>query len=481
LSRQSVPSAEELYDGKPERVNVLLHELLEAHVLWPARRRASLTLSWLQSVLRLYDRPLLCVDDGRDDGGGAASGAQWRGLWAEVAGAGCMHLVLALHYYFGSRGRGRGSVCVDLARVYVDPASEDQRASNTAYALTLLAAAGVGATLDAGELNGGRPDDDVMLLQVDLAFTRLRDMGSALSTVSLEDAAVSGDAAVVRDEHGNVRVVGVQFRDPAMPVPDALTASPRVSSPSRTSNSNSSTPTPQAPPEAAEPTSVTSTAAAPPLPPAPRSLLRPPSTPYRGSRLDTPSQVRPPPPPPPSQQQQQRTQREVSPQAQRSRPRQPRSATASSRSVSPSSSPSPSPRSDRQRGGGGAAGSASASARSLAAPAAADDVAGGGSSALRQSAARQRVGDSPTASPRNGGSRSRGGVGGGSGAGAGNGTRGAGGGRGGSRVDRDGLSDAEPTPHTSRQRAGNSHQVSDDMRDVVDCACRCWWSLLHLQ
>ena len=140
----------------------MLCAMMEMFALKKARKRADIVLQWAAAILGHYDKPLSCVTS---NGPGRYP---WQGLWAEVARTGGLHLTLLVH-------SACGDDVVDLSEVYEEVNDAPRTASNVRAALRALTAAGVPVVLDAGELQSGPPDDDVMLLQLDLVYFRLRD------------------------------------------------------------------------------------------------------------------------------------------------------------------------------------------------------------------------------------------------------------------------------------------------------------------
>ncbi len=129
------------------------------------------------------------ADGGGDGHGSSARVPPWRGIWAQVAATGGASFCALCHAW--------DPACVRLGEVYAAPHNDAARSSNVQITLGSLEAAGVPVVLDGRQLFGGPPDDDVMLLQLDLVYfrTRTRSKADAGSTQLAPDTSVAGSVA----------------------------------------------------------------------------------------------------------------------------------------------------------------------------------------------------------------------------------------------------------------------------------------------
>jgi hypothetical protein len=167
IARNCIPTADEVFDCRSERLGDLLCAVMEACALRHARRRVDVVLQWTNAVLASYGVPPLGT---RAPGRPAAQQSQshrvWAGLWRQVAATGGTPLCVLCH--------AAGTSTLSLSDVYRVPDSDIKRSSNVRYALASLSGVGAPVVLDAHQLFGGPPDDDVMLLQLDLVYFRTR-------------------------------------------------------------------------------------------------------------------------------------------------------------------------------------------------------------------------------------------------------------------------------------------------------------------
>ena len=187
ISRYCIPTADEVYDGRTFHLYAVMAEIMETFALRAARKRWSLSTSWVNSVLTLYGRPLACLSSSSSSAltSARSSSCGYHGLWREVVADGGVALLLLAHYFFGDTAlpasrssspaakggkasgvAGPGRPRVDLGRVWENPMTKDQLSANIGYTLSVLAAAGIALIVDSVDVFMGPEDDDVMLFQV---------------------------------------------------------------------------------------------------------------------------------------------------------------------------------------------------------------------------------------------------------------------------------------------------------------------------
>lgn len=273
MSKFHIPAADDICDGRVDKVLPLVREMFQVYALRPARNRALPALAWFTRILASYGHVLPGLDHGRlvravqqrDAGTGIARlGAKaqpWSGLWDALKNG--LAIAQVMHYLGGDAaataaaaakddssrspalGRGRRSVGsthrspgqrdskggfrhgdgkvggghalapVDLAVFYYEPQTEAQHLSNIKLAAGLLKGARVQVVLPVDSMmEDGMADDHVMLLQVDLMFRALRGRPCALEPKYEADGNSGvGILSSEDDEEEFPRVVGVVYRD----------------------------------------------------------------------------------------------------------------------------------------------------------------------------------------------------------------------------------------------------------------------------
>jgi hypothetical protein len=188
VSRYHIPTAEDVYEGRSDRVNAMMCGMVETFALREARRRCGQSLPWLLAIVRLYGFDLLSInvsspsgdaDAGGDAGDDSGVRCSWRGVWADVCQC-ALCLLLVVHYFCGDVSQpaqmgphGSPKPRADLGLVFSTPSNREQRAANVSYAVKLLVEAKVPVVLTAADMLNGAPDDDIMLLQVSSGWRRL--------------------------------------------------------------------------------------------------------------------------------------------------------------------------------------------------------------------------------------------------------------------------------------------------------------------
>eukprot|EP00741_Cyanophora_paradoxa_P006647 tig00001029_g6430.t2 len=170
---QYIPSAEEIYEKKPEKVYSLLHEVVEAFVLSDARGAAVAKemRRFYGDALRPYGKLLSHHAFSFAKKGGEAL------LWEDF-GSGAA-LACVLHRHIACKAQRPVAQypklpvpehIPDLSRVYCQPENEEEARANVGYVLELLRMNGLPCFWTVDEFFAKQRDDEFLLLQLHALF-----------------------------------------------------------------------------------------------------------------------------------------------------------------------------------------------------------------------------------------------------------------------------------------------------------------------
>ena len=128
-----MPTAEEIFEGRSERIGWLVRELFQCFVMRPMRNklRCSNMLRWYQEVLSAYGKQLSDRTVEPPYNGDNFSKSLWEDFHDGV------NLACIMHYFCGNKGVP-GFSGVDLSLMYLKPEKTEQFESNVTYIFELL-------------------------------------------------------------------------------------------------------------------------------------------------------------------------------------------------------------------------------------------------------------------------------------------------------------------------------------------------------
>lgn len=163
VNNTRVPSADEIYNGKTDRIAVLVQEVFDVYVVRDMRKLAPTMMTWFAGVLSQYRRQLGpgCLRAPHDD------------AWAEFQTGTSMFCVL--YHFCGPSWVGTGStaVKVDSRKIYWEPRDLAQHRSNVQQVFKLLEALRIEVLWTVDDWITF-PDSDFVLLQLRRIYERFQ-------------------------------------------------------------------------------------------------------------------------------------------------------------------------------------------------------------------------------------------------------------------------------------------------------------------
>jgi hypothetical protein len=197
VNNSRIPSALDLYQGRTDKITILISEIYEVYVMRPLRRTAVPDmLSWMNIVLKQYGRSL----------SSSAMKAPYADLFSHFT-SGVSMFCLIFHFMGRSNITSRSGVVtpVDPSRIYAAPMNISEYRSNLSEVFRILSALGIDLLWKVDEFINYH-DTDFLLLQLYKIFSHFVDMRCALPPAHGSTTGVSADA------NGEPVVVGMQFR-----------------------------------------------------------------------------------------------------------------------------------------------------------------------------------------------------------------------------------------------------------------------------
>jgi len=197
VNNSRIPSAIDIYQGRTDKITILISEIYEVYVMRPLRRTVVPDmLSWINIVLKQYGRSL----------SSSAMKPPYADLFphftSEVS-------IFCLIFHFMGRANitSRSGVVtpVDPSRIYVAPMNISEYRSNMSEIFRIMSALGIDILWKVDEFINYH-DTDFLLLQLYKIFSHFVDMRCALPPAHGDTTGVSADA------NGEPVVVGMQFR-----------------------------------------------------------------------------------------------------------------------------------------------------------------------------------------------------------------------------------------------------------------------------
>ena len=170
VNNTRIPSSDDLYEGKTDKIAILLQEIFEVYVMRDLRKEAPRMLAWYDGILAQY--PSL-RDGGKPGLSPGVKEPPHDGLWEELQSGTAMFCVV---YHFNGPawiGRGGNSVKIDTQKIHWEPKDLGQYRANVTEIFTLLKALGVGCLWNVDDWITF-PDQDFVLLQLHQIFDRYR-------------------------------------------------------------------------------------------------------------------------------------------------------------------------------------------------------------------------------------------------------------------------------------------------------------------
>lgn len=199
-----MPTAEEIFEGRSERIGWLVRELFQCFVMRPMRNklRCSNMLRWYQEVLSAYGKQLSDRTAEPPYNGDNFSKSLWEDFHDGV------NLACIMHYFCGNKGVP-GFSGVDLSLMYLKPEKTEQFESNVTYIFELLSQLGIPLVWTVADFIAF-PDESFLLWQIHALYLALSGMKCALPEVPYGKKA-NMEAVTVTDVGAPI-VINVKFR-----------------------------------------------------------------------------------------------------------------------------------------------------------------------------------------------------------------------------------------------------------------------------
>ena len=197
VNNSRIPSAVDIYQGRTDKITILISEIYEVYVMRPLRKTVVPDmLSWMNIVLKQYGRAL----------SSSAMKAPYADLFSHFTN-GISMFCLIFHFMGRSNITSRSGVVtpVDASRIYAAPMNISEYRSNISEVFKILSALGIDVLWKVDEFINYH-DTDFLLLQLYKIFSHFVDMRCALPPAHGTTTGVSADA------NGEPVVVGMQFR-----------------------------------------------------------------------------------------------------------------------------------------------------------------------------------------------------------------------------------------------------------------------------
>jgi len=205
VNNTRVPSADDVYDGKTDKIAVLLEEIFEVYVLRDLRKMAPTVLDWFQNILEQYNFPLP----------EETLLPPFDGVWEHFQSGTALFCVL--YHFHGQALVGTGDAAreVNAAKVYRKPRNLQEFRSNVAAIFDILTALGIMLFWSVDDWLNFR-DTDFALLQLACVYERFKSSHCAIPPAKNNLPGISSG------ERGEPIIVGLEFADSAKkrPGPD---------------------------------------------------------------------------------------------------------------------------------------------------------------------------------------------------------------------------------------------------------------------
>ena len=199
-----MPTAEEIFEGRSERIGWLIRELFQCFVMRPMRSksRCSSMMMWYQEILSAYGRQVSDRVLEAPYRGEAFGKALWKAFHDGV------NLACIMHYFCGNK-EVEGFSGVDLTLMYSEPKQTEQFESNVAYVFELLSQLGVPLVWTVADFIAF-PDESFLLWQIHAVYLALNGLKCALPEIPYGQKYM--EEAVTVTELGAPVVINLKFR-----------------------------------------------------------------------------------------------------------------------------------------------------------------------------------------------------------------------------------------------------------------------------